>query len=132
MLWEQVFQWIYVQDELLWEQLPADESFQSKHQVEPCQGFLVLCDSVALEDGPMSPRRDMEQCRLIQIREKDASRRPPVALVYWPPPNASDATWARLLRSKPQKLFCASADMIARDVPPELDEFFAEVRKVPR
>jgi len=128
-LWEQVFQWIYLQERILTDHLAANESFESKHQVEPCQGFLVVCDGSALEDGPMSPRRNMEQCRLIQIREKEPARRPPVALVYWPPP---DPNWARLLRSIPLKLYYAAADLVARQSPPALGEFFAEVRRVAR
>ena len=129
-LWEQVFQWIYVQEKILSDYLASSESFESKHSVEPCQGFLIICDAAALDDGPMSPRHDMEQCRLIQIKEKDAARRPPVALVYWPPPVPS---WARLLRSIPQKLYYAAADASAsREIPVELSEFFAEVRRVSR
>jgi hypothetical protein len=129
-LWEQVFQWIYLQEKILADYLTSGESFESKHSVEPCQGFLIICDAAALDDGPMSPRHDMEQCRLIQIREKDSARRPPVALLYWPPPMPS---WAKLLRSIPQKLSRAAPDPPeAREIPPELSEFFAEVRRVAR
>jgi hypothetical protein len=128
-LWEQVFQWIYIEEQILSDHLGPDESFEAKQRVEPCQGFLVICDATALDDGPMSPRRDMEQCRLIQIREKDNARRPPVALIYWPPP---DPAWARLLRSVPLKLYYAAADVAARTTPPALGQFFAEVRRVAR
>ena len=127
-LWEQVFQWIYVHEKILSDQLAAGESFEAKHPGEPCHGFVVVCDAGALEDGPLSPREHMEQCRLIQLKEKNAARRPPVALVYWPPPAAS---WARLLRSTPLKLFCVSADAPGlANVRNPLSEFFAEVRKV--
>jgi hypothetical protein len=126
-LWEQVFQWIYVQEKILSDYLAPGESFQAKHDIEPCQGFLIICDAGALEEGPMSPRSDMEQCRLIQIKEKDSAHRPPVAVVYWPPPAPS---WARLLRSVPQKLYYAAAE--SREIPPELSGFFAEVRRIPR
>jgi hypothetical protein len=125
-LWEQVFQWIYVQEKILSDQLGPGESFEARHRSEPCHGFLVVCDAAALEDGPLSLREDMKQCRLIQIREKNAARRPPVALVYWPPPPPS---WAKLLRSTTQKLYCASAEAPAK-MPAELGEFFAEVRRV--
>jgi hypothetical protein len=128
-LWEQVFQWIYIEEQILSDHLGPDESFEAKQRIEPCQGFLVICDATALDDGPMSPRRDMEQCRLIQIREKDNARRPPVALVYWPPPEPS---WSKLLRSVPLKLHYAAADVVARKTPAALGEFFAEVRKVAR
>ena len=64
----------------------------------------------------------MEQCRLIQMKEKSAARRPPVALVYWPPP---PPLWARLLRCTPLKLH-----RILGDAPTKLREFVAEVRKV--
>ena len=64
----------------------------------------------------------MEQCRLIQMKVKNAARRPPVGLVYWPPPAPA---WARLLRCTPLKLH-----RILGDAPTNLNEFFAEVRKV--
>jgi hypothetical protein len=120
-LWEKVFHWIYDQEHILPYQLGNDETLEEKHLASPCQGFLVVCDSSALEDGPHSPRKDMEQCRQIQLKEKNAARRPPVGLVYWPPP---DASWAKLLRSTPLKLY-----RILGDEPDNLGEFFAEVRK---
>jgi hypothetical protein len=127
-LWEQVFQWIYVQEGVLSDQLAPGESFEARHRGEPCHGFLVVCDAVALEDQSRFLREDMQQCRLIQIREKDAARRPPVAVVYWPPPAPS---WAKLLRSTPLKLYYAAvAAAAATESPAELDEFFAEVRRV--
>jgi hypothetical protein len=75
-----------------------------------------------LNDDDRSPRGCMEQCREIQLKLKDARRRPPVGLVYWPPPSAS---WARLLRSTPLKLY-----RVLGDSPTNLGEFFAEVRRV--
>jgi hypothetical protein len=92
---------------------------------------MIICDGTALDDGPMSPRTDMEQCRLIQIKEKEPSRRPPVALVYWPPP--ADPPRAKLLRSTPLKLHYVAADGTpSAETPTELGKFFAEVRRVPR
>lgn len=120
-LWEKVFHWIYDQEKILPYQLRDDESLEEKHLAEPCQGFLVVCDSFALDDGPHSPRKDMEQCRQIQLKEKNAAHRPPVGLVYWPPP---DVSWAKLLRSTPLKLY-----RILGKEPENLVEFFAEVRK---
>jgi hypothetical protein len=98
------------------------ESLEAKHRAEPCHGFLVVCDAGSLEEGTYSPRETMEQCRQIQMREKNAARRPPVALVYWPPPAAA---WSRLLRTTPLKLH-----RILGDAPTNLGEFFDEVRKV--
>jgi hypothetical protein len=121
-LWDQVFQWIYEQQKIDPSQLMPGESLEAKHRAEPCHGFLVVCDAGSLEEGPYSPREYMEQCRQIQMREKNAARRPPVALVYWPPP---DAAWARLLRTTPLKLY-----RILGDTPTNLSEFFDEVRKV--
>jgi len=121
-LWEKVFQWIYDQEKILAYQLRDDETFEATHLAEPCQGFLVVCDVAALEDGPYSTRKDMEQCRQIQLKEKNPSRRPPVGLVYWPPP---EAAWAKLLRSTPNKLY-----RVVGDAPENLHEFFAEVRRV--
>jgi hypothetical protein len=100
------------------------ESLEAKHRAEPCHGFLVVCDAGSLEEGAYSPREYMEQCRQIQMQEKNAARRPPVALVYWPPPAA---VWARLLRTTPLKLY-----RILGDTPTNLGEFFDEVRKVAR
>jgi hypothetical protein len=121
-LWEQVFQWLYEQEKIDPYQLKTDESIEGKHQGDPCHGFLVVCDRTALEEGPLSPRDHMEQCRLIQMKVKNAARRPPVGLVYWPPPAPA---WARLLRCTPLKLH-----RILGDAPTNLNEFFAEVRKV--
>jgi len=101
-LWEKVFQTFYADGSILPYQLRADESFEGKQQEEPCQGFLVVCDEDAMRDGPHSPRDDIDQCRRIQMRVKDATARPPVGLAYWPPP---DPSWPRLLRSQAPKMF---------------------------
>jgi Uncharacterized protein containing a TIR (Toll-Interleukin 1-resistance) domain len=121
-LWEKVFQWIYEQEHIDHYQLRPGETFDVKYQTEPCHGFLVVCDAAALTNDDQSPREFMEQCRQIQLKQKDANRRPPVALVYWPPPSPS---WARLLRSTPLKLH-----RVLGDAPTNLDAFFAEVRRV--
>jgi hypothetical protein len=122
-LWEKVFRWIYDQEKILAYQLRDDESLEEKHLAEPCQGFLVVADEAALDEGPHSARRDMEQCRQIQLKEKNAARRPPVGLVYWPPP--TEPPWAKLLRSTPQKLY-----RVLGEEQPKLSDFFAEVRRV--
>ncbi|MGH9893592.1 MAG: hypothetical protein ACREA0_16720 [bacterium] len=119
-LWDRVFQWIYEQEGIDPYQLGPGETIDSRSQAEPCHGFLIACDAAALDDG--SPREVIEQCRQVQLREKSAARRPPVALVYWPPPAPS---WAKLLRSTPLKLH-----RVLGDEPDKLSNFFAEVRKV--
>jgi hypothetical protein len=123
-LWEKVFQWIYENEHIDHYQLRPGETFDAKYQAESCHGFLVVCDAAALGNDDQSPREFMEQCRQIQLKQKDANRRPPVALVYWPPPAPS---WARLLRSTPLKLH-----RILGDAPTNLEDFFAEVRRVAR
>ena len=125
-LWERVFPWISEQQKLLHDQLAPDETFTAKHTGDPCQGFLILCDSQAMEDGPLSPRHSMQQCRQLHISEKDATRRPPVALVYWPPP---DAAWAKLLRTTTQNLRYVQAGG-GDQVPPEIEKFFDDVRRL--
>jgi hypothetical protein len=85
---------------------------------------LILCDGSALADDQHSPRGDMEHCRLIQMQEKDPTRRPPVALVYWPPPQPS---WAKLLKSTPQRLIRVEGDRLNT-----LAEFLEQVRQVRR
>ena len=119
-LWDRVFQWIYEQEGIDPYQLGPGETIDSRPQAEPCHGFLIACDAAALDDG--SPREVIEQCRQVQLREKSAARRPPVALVYWPPPEPS---WAKLLRSTPLKLH-----RVLGDEPDKMSDFFAEVRKV--
>jgi len=121
-IWERVFQWLYEQEQMDYYELRADESFTSKFQAEPCDGFLVVCDATALQDDERSPRELLEQCRQIQLRHKEATRRPPVGLVYWPPPPPK---WALLLRSMPLNLH-----RILGDQPTNLEEFFAEVRRI--
>jgi hypothetical protein len=121
-LWEQVFQWLYEEERIVAYQLGPGESLEAKYRGEPCQGFLVVCDGASLDDVAFSTREDMEQCRVIQMREKNAARRPPVGLVYWPPPPPA---WARLLRSTPLKLH-----RIRGDEPSNLPEFVADVKRI--
>jgi hypothetical protein len=124
-IWAKVFEWIYADQKLDICQLRPGETFEARLQTEPFHGFLVACDAASLEDGPHSPREDMEQCRVIQMKVKIAVRRPPVALIYWPPPPASPAGWAKLMRSTPRPLH-----LIAADAPGELVKYFEEVRRV--
>jgi hypothetical protein len=121
-LWEKAFQWIYEEEKILSDQLGPGESFEEKHRADPCHGFMIVCDADALQDGPLSPREYLQQCRLIQISEKIAARRPPVAVVYWPPPPPA---WAKLVRCTPQRLH-----QVEGNAPDKLVEFFAQVRQV--
>lgn len=120
-LWIQAFDWLQTSN-ILGSLLTAEESFEEKHRSEPCHGFLILCDAVALREGPLSLRDQIDQCRVIQMREKDDARRPPVGVAYWPPP---PPVWAQLLRSGALKMH-----QIVANAPVELDKFFAEVRRV--
>lgn len=127
--WAQIFEWMFAeQEEILFDQLGPGETFVTKHAGDPCQGFLIACDSAAFAEGQNSPRDMLEQCRRLQITEKDAARRPPVAIVYWPPPDAHES-WSRLLRARPLNLHRLSAGE-APKAPKDLDAFFNEVRKV--
>jgi hypothetical protein len=118
-LWDRVLQWVLEQRVGSYKLEPG-ETIDSRSQAEPCHGFLIACDAAALDDA--SQREVIEQCRQVQLREKNGARRPPVALVYWPPPSPS---WAKLLRSTPLKLH-----RVLGDEPEKLSVFFAEVRKV--
>jgi hypothetical protein len=121
-IWEKVFQWLYEREGILCCELRSTESFTMKYQVGPCDGFLVVCDKTALHEGESSPRELLEQCREIQLRQKNAKRRmPPVGLVYWPPPAAD---WPRLLHTTPLNLH-----RILGDEPTNLEQYFSEVRK---
>jgi hypothetical protein len=120
-LWDQAYEW-FQSSNILASLLTPEESFEEKHRNEPCHGFLILCDAAALQEGPLSLRDQIDQCRIIQMREKDADRRPPVGVAYWPPPPPA---WARLLRSGALKMH-----RIVADAPAGLDHFLAEVRRV--
>ena len=124
-LWEKVFEWIYEQERIDSHQLGPGDSFAVTYEAEPCQGFLIVCDATALRDDDRSPREYLEQCRQIQLKEKNKNRRPPVGVVYWPPPAIQN--WARLLRCIPLKLH-----RIVADTPLNLGDFFAEVRRIER
>jgi hypothetical protein len=122
-LWDKVFSRVYEREQILTDQLGEGESFREKQAADPCHGFLILCDEAVLADESLSPRGDLESCRLVQMQEKDAARRPPVGLVYWPPP---DPAWSRLLRATPLKLHRVTGD----DALAQLDGFLDDVRKV--
>lgn len=122
-LWDKVFSRVYEKEQILTDQLGSGETFRDKQAADPCHGFLILCDEAVLQDESLSPRGDLEHCRLVQMQEKEAARRPPVGLVYWPPP---DPSWSKLLRATPLKLHRVTGD----DALGQLDAFLDEVRKV--
>ena len=123
-LWEQVFQWLYEQEKIdpLYQLKPGESIEVQTSGATRAMGFSLVCDGTALEDGPLSPRDHMEQCRLIQMKVKDAARRPPVGA------RLLAATAGRVgpdcSRCTPLKLHRILGDA------PNLTEFFAEVRKV--
>jgi hypothetical protein len=124
-LWDRLYKWIIEDQEMESDVLRGSDTFASRQSDEPCHGFLIVCDAQAMEEGPLSPREALMQCRQIQIGQKDAARRPPVALVYWPPP---EPKWARLLQTTPSKLHRAQAGADDQ-VPPEVTKFFDDVRR---
>src|SRR6202140_3513300 len=111
LLWDKAYDW-FQSSNILASLLRPEESFEEKHRIEPCHGFLILSDAAALDEGPLSPRDQIDQCRIIQMREKDVAHRPPAGVVYLPPPPPA---WARLLRSGALKMH-----RIVADAPAEL------------
>ena len=120
-LWDEVFEWIDRQPDIRGHLLEEKEKFIDKDDPNaPCQGFLIVCDRSALEDERYSTDKDMNDCLLIQLKEKDEFRLPPAGLVYFPPP---PARWSRLQRVTPLRLH-----RISGDAPNTLVKFFEEVR----
>jgi hypothetical protein len=119
-LWDEVFEWIDRQPDIRSHLLEEKEKFIDKDDPNvPCHGFLIVCDRSALDDERYSTDKDMNDCSLIQLKEKDLSHLPPAALVYFPPP----ARWARLQRVAPMRLH-----RISGDIPDTLFQFFEDVR----
>jgi hypothetical protein len=122
-LWDEVFSWVDAQPGIRPALLEGSESFKEKHDpAVPCHGFLIVCDE-AVQEGLISTKTDLEQCMQIQLGERNETRRPPVALVFCPPP--LDPKWARLVRVSPPKLH-----RIVAEKGDALKDFFQEVRKV--
>jgi hypothetical protein len=121
-IWDAIFDWVDKQPGMRPALLEGSESFKEKHDPEvPCHGFLIVCDN-AVQEGVVSSKTDLEQCMQIQLGERNETRRPPVGVVFWPPP---DPKWSRLVRVSPPKLY-----RIVAGGPDELEAFFQEVRKV--
>lgn len=125
-LWNEVFQWIDRQPGIRSHLLEEKEKFVDKDDPKtPCHGFLVVCDGAAFEDERYSTDKDMNDCSLLQIKEKDESHVPPAGLVYFPPP--SPAPWPRLQRVTPLRLHRILRAK-AHSTPRKLSQFFKEVR----
>jgi hypothetical protein len=71
-------------------------------------------------DEGYSTDKDMNDCSLIQLKEKDESHLPPAGLVYFPPPPPRGS---RLQRVTPLRLH-----RISGDTPDTLVQFFEDVR----
>jgi hypothetical protein len=121
-LWDKVFAWVEAQPGIRSALLEGQESFKDKHDpTVPCHGFLIVCDR-AVEEGAVSTKTDLEHCMAIQLGERNEARQPPVALVFWPPPD--EPKWSRMQRVTPRKLHKMRADEAGK-----LQEFFQEVRR---
>ena len=122
-IWEDVFSWVDSQPGMRPALLDGNESFKEKHDpAVPCHGFLIVCDEAA-QEGLVSTKADLEQCMQIQLGERNEARRPPVALVFCPPP--LEPKWPRLVRVSPPKLY-----RVVTKTADNLKDFFQEVRKV--
>ena len=122
-LWEKVFSWVDEEPGMRSALLEGNESFKDKYDpAVPCHGFLIVCDN-AVEQGAFSTKADLEQCMQLQLGERNEARRPPVGVLFWPPPD--EPKWPRLVRVAPPKLFRVVSNR--RD---QLKAFFEEVRKV--
>jgi hypothetical protein len=120
-LWDEVFEWIDRQSDIRSHLLEENEKLIDKYDPNaPCHGFLVVCDCSAFEDERYSTDKDMNDCSLIQLKEKDVSHLPPAALVYFPPP---PPRWSRLQHVTPPRLH-----RVSRDTPETLAKFFEDVR----
>jgi hypothetical protein len=120
-LWDEVFEWIDRQPDIRSHLLEEKEKIIEKYDPDvPCHGFLIVCDRSALDDERYSTDKDMNDCSLIQLKEKDESHLPPAGLVYFPPPAPR---WARLQHVMPLRLH-----RIPGDTPDTLVQFFEDVR----
>ncbi len=125
-IWETVFDFLFLQQNVLLDELGPDDTFASKHSVEPCHGFLILCDEKAQLDGAFSPRDALAQCRLIQSeQQKQNLPISPVGVVFHGPP---DPIWSRLLKSTPKSLH----RVLSNDLENGLRDFLQQTRDVQR
>ena len=127
--WARVFPWFDTQDGIIHDRIRNYDLNQTpltiKQRTKPCQGFLIVCDSSALNDPSFSPDGPLDECQEIQLGYKDNTRCPPVGVVYWPPPPDADA-WPRLLSFKPLKLHRVHGENHTAS----MTGFFNDVRRV--
>lgn len=124
-VWKETFEVVHGKLKLRLDELAPDKSFIEVQQTDPCDGFIILCDEQSLSDKAYSPREALSQCRQIQWSEKVSALRPPVALIFWPPPSAD---WPELLRSTPDPLHKVLGDALEGGLRDFVDNVLA-VRK---
>ncbi len=126
-IWEPVFNYLFLEEDVLLDELGPNDSFASKQPGEPCHGFLILCDERAQIDDAFSPREALSQCRQIQtqLSQQALEQLPPVGVVFRAPP---DPAWSRLLKSTPKCLHRVLGD----DLENGLRDFVKQVREVRR
>jgi hypothetical protein len=98
--WARVLEWLLPESDVATELLGKDETIQAKFAASPCQGFIVVCDATAHAEETQAAHADLKACLQIQLGIKKLARKPPVGIVYFPPPSPD---WGRLLRIKPFK-----------------------------
>lgn len=122
-VFEPVFSYLVDQKRIEIDNIGVNGSLLSIHESDPCHGFLILCDELAQSDDACSPRDVLAQCRQIQLRMRDASRIPPVGVVFQAPPAPA---WSRLLKCTPKCLHRVLGDDLERG----LSEFLKQARGV--
>lgn len=93
-IWKKVYNFLYKQQDVVLEELPADATFKGKQAANPCHGFLILCDQKTTVSKKLSPLQALSECLEIQI---GLGRKvtPPVAVVFRTPPEAEEADIVR-------------------------------------
>lgn len=97
-LWKEIFEWFDQYPCILPDLMSDEDNLVDMNASEPCHGFLLACDG---SSNPQFNRSYIEQCRQIQLREKDSDRQPPVGVIYWPPP---EVEWSEILHAKAAKM----------------------------
>jgi hypothetical protein len=122
-IWDSVFNFLdgkVLLDEIVRGDLVTQQS------VEPCHGFLILCDDKSQSDEAFSPRDALANCRLIQSQQQKLDQPiAPVAVVFRAPP---DPVWSRLLKSTPRCLY----RVLGHDLENGLGEFIQKAFEVRR
>lgn len=126
-LWTTIFRYLFEQQQIRLQDLDEGETFRGLQQIDPSDGFLILCDEKAQREKDASPRKELNECLLIQAEISRVSGRndiiPPVAVVFLPPP---EPAWELLLKAMPRKLHRVLNDRLQLDLP----RYLTEVRNV--